>query len=56
MNPGMLNVSLGVSNLLKNKKILETSIFYQYSLGGLGEEKNHVRLLGVRGVYWFTIR
>ncbi len=54
--PGALNFSLGVSNQLKNKKILETSIYYQLGLGKSGIEENSINYLGVRGVYWFTAR
>lgn len=53
---GALNFSLGLSNRLKNKKILETSIYYQLGLGKSGIEENSVDYLGVRGVYWFTVR
>lgn len=53
---GALNFSLGLSNRLKNKKILETSIYYQLGLGKTGIEKNSINYLGVRGVYWFTAR
>lgn len=48
---------MGFVYQLKNKKILETSIFYQYSLGDLGYEGiKNPSFLGIRGVYWFTIR
>ena len=56
MYPGTLNFSLGISNQLKNKKILETSIYYQQGLGKAGLERNTANFLGVRGVYWFTLR
>lgn len=54
--PGALNLSIGVSRLLKNKKILETGIFYQQGLGGMGVEKNKPSYLGIRGVYWIPLR
>jgi hypothetical protein len=54
--PGALNFSLGLSNQLKNKAILETSIYYQVGLGDTGVEKNSINYLGARGVYWFTIK
>ena len=54
--PGMLHFSLGISNQLKSKKILETSLFYQQGLGKAGLERNTANFLGVRAVYWFTLR
>lgn len=54
--PGTLNVSLGLSRQLKNKKTLETSLYYQHGLGKAGLENSNVDFFGVRGVYWFTIR
>jgi hypothetical protein len=53
---GALNLSLGISKRLKNNKILETSLFYQQGLGALGVEKMKSNFIGVRGVYWFTIK
>ena len=54
--PGAINVSLGASKQLKNKKILEGGIFYQHSLGEMGSEKNKSGVFGVRGVYWVPLR
>ncbi|MCI0750313.1 MAG: outer membrane beta-barrel protein [Flammeovirgaceae bacterium] len=54
--PGTFNVSFGLSKVLKNKKILETSIYYQHGLSDIGAEKIRQDFLGVRGVYWFTVR
>ncbi|MFZ6010792.1 MAG: hypothetical protein ACOYXT_10640 [Bacteroidota bacterium] len=56
MYPGTLNFSIGLNNQLKNKKLIETSIFYQHGLGTTGMEKIRTRFVGVRGVYWFTLR
>lgn len=54
--PGTMNVSLGLTNELKNKKILETGLFYQHGITGIGIEDVKIKLLGVRGAYWFTVR
>ncbi len=53
---GSFNITLGVSKRLKNSEILETSIFYQHGLGEKGIERINANFLGVRGVYWFTLR
>ncbi len=53
---GSLNITLGISKKLKNNEILETSLYYQYGIGEKGIEKTNVNFLGVRGVYWFTVR
>lgn len=54
--PGTLNLSLGFSSELKNKKILETSIYYRYGLGKIGIEQTTPEFIGVRGAYWFTLK
>jgi hypothetical protein len=54
--PGAINISIGVSKQLKNKKILEGGIFFQQGLGEMGVEKNRLSSLGIRGVYWFPLR
>lgn len=54
--PGILNFSIGLSNRLKNGKSLEAAIVYQQGLGAIGIENNKARYLGVRTVYWFTLR
>jgi len=56
LNPGMVNISLGLSKELKNKKIVETSLYYQHGLGALGTEKVKANFLGIRSTYWFTIK
>lgn len=56
LSPGMLNFSLGVSHQLKNKKILETSLYYQQGFGEMGIEKIKPCFFGIRGVYWFPVR
>jgi len=53
---GMFNISLGISSRLKNNKILETSLYYQQGLGEMGVEKNNSNYIGIRGVYWFTLK
>lgn len=53
---GLLNTSLGVSKQLKNNKILETSLYYQHGLGKTGVENAHANFIGLRGVYWFSVR
>lgn len=54
--PGNLNLSVGVSNQLKNNHTLELDIYYQYSLGAMGKEMIKPGFLGLRGVYWLNIR
>jgi hypothetical protein len=54
--PGTINLSIGLSRELKDKKIMEASLFYQYGLGTRGLEKTSANYLGVRGVYWFRIK
>ena len=38
--PGTVNLSLGYSSELKNKKILESSVYYRYGLGKVGIEQS----------------
>lgn len=54
--PGTLNVSLGFSSELKNKKIIETSLYYQHGLGKVGLEQTTPTFIGIRGAYWFTLK
>jgi hypothetical protein len=54
--PGLLNFSLGVSKQLRNGKLVETSVYYQHGLGETGIEQSKPNFLGVRGVYWFTVK
>lgn len=54
--PGALNISLGMSRQLKNKKIVEAGLFYQLGLSKMGVEKNKQNFLGARAVYWFPLR
>ncbi|MBA4056871.1 MAG: hypothetical protein C0490_19310, partial [Marivirga sp.] len=56
LNPGMLNMSIGLSKEMKNRKVLETSLYYQHGLGKIGLEKARGNFLGIRGTYWFTIK
>lgn len=56
MYPSVLNISIGIGHQLKNRKTLETSVFYQYSLGESGAEKMKGDFLGIRSAYWFTIK
>jgi hypothetical protein len=55
-SPGAINISIGLSKQLKNKKILEGGIFFQQGLGDVGVEKSRLNTLGIRGVYWFPLR
>jgi hypothetical protein len=54
--PGTINLSLGFSHALKDRRAIEASLFYNYGLGTQGVEETRARFFGVRGVYWFTIR
>ena len=53
---GTVNFMLGLSNQTKTKKIIETSIYYQYGLGTIGVENTKQSFLGIRSVFWFKIR
>ena len=53
---GTFNLSAGLSFTLKNKKIIETSLYYQRSLGEAGIEQVTPNYFGIRGVYWFKVR
>ena len=52
IHKGSLNLGLGISHQFENKKTLETSIYYQHSLGKQGVEQVSPNFFGVRGVYW----
>jgi len=54
--PGTINFSLGMSHLLKNKKIIEASLFYNHGIGTQGLEKTRAQYFGLRGTYWFTVK
>ncbi len=54
--PGTINLSLGFSHALKDRRAIEASLFYNHGLGTQGAEQTRTRFFGVRGVYWFTIR
>jgi hypothetical protein len=56
ISPGAVNLLLGINHELKNRKNLETSIYYQHGLGNMGVENNKASFIGLRGVYWFTAR
>ena len=53
---GTINFSLGISHVLKNKKIIEGSLFYNHGIGTQGVEKTRAQYFGLRGTYWFTVR
>jgi len=53
---GTLNLMLGFNSELKNKKILETSIYYQQGLGKMGIEETIPTFVGLRGAYWFQVK
>jgi hypothetical protein len=54
--PGTINISLGMSHAMKNKKIIETTLFYNHGIGTQGVEKTRAQYFGIRGTYWFTVR
>ena len=54
--PGTINFSLGMSHVLKNKKIIEASLFYNHGIGTQGLEATRAQYFGVRGTYWFRVR
>lgn len=54
--PGTINFSLGMSHVLKNKKIIEASLFYNHGIGTQGVEKTRAQYFGLRGTYWFTVK
>ena len=54
--PGTINLSLGMSHVLKNKKIIEGSLFYNHGIGTQGLEKTRAQYFGLRGTYWFTVK
>ena len=49
-------VSAGITKSLKKKRKIETSLFYEKSLGHVGSEKLDMQLFGIRTALWFTIR
>lgn len=49
-------VSLGITRLIKNKNKLEASVFYEKSIGDIGQEKLGMQLFGLRAAYWFNLR
>ncbi len=53
---GALNFSLGLSNETKRKNIIETSIYYQHGLSGVGVENTKRSFLGLRSVYWLKVK
>ena len=53
---GTLNFALGFSQELKNKRIFETSVYYQLGLGNKGLEKTNSNFVGLRGIYWLKAR
>ena len=54
--PGTVNLFLGYSRELKNKKTIEISLYYQHGLGKIGIEQAAPVLFGIRGAYWFTLK
>jgi hypothetical protein len=54
--PGTINLSLGMSHVLKNKKIIEGVLFYNHGIGTQGIEKTRAQYFGLRGTYWFTVK
>jgi hypothetical protein len=54
--PGFVNVNLGLNAELKNRKIIETSLYYQFGTGRQGAEQITADFAGLRAVYWFKVR
>lgn len=54
--PGTLNAMLGFKRSLENRAALEFSLYYQHALGEAGLEQIRYNTLGLRTVYWFTIK
>lgn len=54
--PGTFNISLGMSHVLKNKKIMEMTMFYNHGIGTQGVEKTRAQYFGIRGTYWFNLK
>lgn len=54
--PGTVNITLGMSRMLKNKKIIEASLFYNHGIGTQGLEATRAQFFGLRGTYWFTVK
>ena len=53
---GTLAASAGIIHAVKKKTRLETSLFYEHSLGTMGVEQQHLQLFGLRTAYWFKVR
>ena len=49
-------ISLGITRLVKNKNKLEAAVFYEKSIGDIGQEKLGMQLFGLRTAYWFNLR
>ena len=49
-------VSLGLTRLIKDKNKLEASLFYEKSIGTVGQEQLAMQLFGLRTAYWFNLR
>jgi hypothetical protein len=54
--PGFVNVNLGLNAELKNHKIIETSLYYQFGTGRQGAEQVMADFAGLRAIYWFKVR
>ncbi|HCR54379.1 MAG TPA: hypothetical protein DIW27_08190 [Cytophagales bacterium] len=54
--PGTVNLSLGFSSELKNKKIFEASLYYRYGIGKVGIEQTTPEFIGISSAYWFTLK
>lgn len=54
--PGLINFSIGVSSQLRNKKIIETALYYQHGTGRIGMESADAGFIGLRTSYWFRLR
>lgn len=53
---GTMNASLGIQHLLHKGGKLETSLFYQKGIGGLGVEKLQADFFGAKAIYWIRMK
>jgi hypothetical protein len=53
---GTLNVALGISKLVKKKSQFEAALFYENSLGNVGQQNLAMQLFGIRTAYSFRIK
>ncbi len=54
--PGNINFEIGINKQLKERKSVQTLLFYQHGVWDVGIEKMSPNFFGLRGIYWFTVR